>query len=508
MGPNDSARGSIRGFKRKKRKRARSGRIAVVDIGSNTVRLVVYDAPTRLPIPMFNEKAQCELVRGMTKSGRLNPDGVERAISSLSRFVGLSRAMGVDRIELVATAAVREASDGPAFVNRIRRELGIDVTVPSGADEAKLAALGLLSGTPDADGLMLDLGGGSTDLIELNRGTFGNTATLPLGHLRLPEMAGGNPETASRLIADELARVSWLSQIRDRTLYASGGSLRAIARVAIEQSGYPLHVVDNYTLELEEAVRISRVIAQLSHASLERIPGIPGRRSDTLNYAALVLANLLTKLRPKRLVFSGWGMREGQLLRCLGPKLRAQDPLISGCQTLAERTGRFSIRGEEILAWTSPLFATEEPRYRRLRFAACLLSDIGWPEHPDYRAEHSFHRVLRIPFAGLKHPDRVWIALAVFIRYNGDAEAPLVAPVRRLLDDSELGRVRTAGLALRLAHTLSGSAPGLLSRTALRVGSRTLTLEILSGKRIFASETVVRRLRSLARSVGRESQIA
>jgi exopolyphosphatase/guanosine-5'-triphosphate,3'-diphosphate pyrophosphatase len=249
------------------------------------------------------------------------------------------------------------------------------------------------------------------------------------------------------------------------------------------------------------------VIGQLSQASIERIPGMPGRRAETLNYAALVLASLLTKARPKRLVFSGWGMREGQLLRCLGPKLRAQDPLISGCQTLAERTGRFSIRGEEILEWTAPLFAGEDPEHRRLRYAACLLSDIGWPEHPDYRAEHSFHRVLRIPFAGLKHPERVLIALAVFIRYNGEADAPLVAPVRRLLDDSELGRVHTLGLALRLAHTLSGSAPGLLSRTKFRLGSKTLTLEVVSGKRIFASETVVRRLRSLARSMGCESQI-
>lgn len=485
-----------------------SGRVAVVDIGSNTLRLVVYDVPTRLPVPMFNEKAQCALARGLAKSGKLNPEGKADALRSISRFVQLSRAMEVERLELVATAAVRDALDGPAFVAEIERRFKVKVSVPSGAEEARLAALGMLSGVPDADGLLGDLGGGSLDLVVLDKGRMTKTATFKLGHLVLPEMASNDIAAADKLVARELRKVPWIGAMKGRSLYAVGGSWRTVARLFIEQTRYPLHVIDGFSIAPLEALRQADHIASMSRRSLAWLPTVSPRRAETLPFAAAALGRLIRVAKPKRVVFSGFGMREGRMLECLPPKLRDQDPLISGAATLAERTGRFSISGQEISNWMAPLFKVETAAERRLRLAASLLSDIGWTEHPDYRGEHAFHRVLRLSFAGLTHADRVYLALAVFIRYNGSVDSPIVQPVLRLLDKRQMHRVEILGLALRLAHTISGSAPGLLQRTHLKLTRARLILEVPRERDAFVGETVERRLKTLGRVMGLDGKIA
>lgn len=478
------------------------GRIAVVDIGSNTVRMVVYDAPTRLPVPMFNEKAQCELGRGLAETGRLNAAGVEIALDSLSRFIKLARAMKVEELSLVATAAVRDAEDGMDFVAQVRNRFDLDIEVLSGQEEAELAALGLLSGLPEADGILGDLGGGSLDLVNLQNGHFGNHATLPLGHLRLTEASGSKTGKAANIAASQLHEIKWLQDMRGRPFYAVGGSWRCIAKILIEQTNYPLHVVDNFTINPMEALRLTRIISGLSQSSMEKMPMINKRRMETLPFAATVLRVILEQFKPSQLIFSGFGMREGQLVRSLPESLSHQDPLISGSARLAERTGRFSIDGDEIFTWLSPVFTEELPRQRRMRKVACLLGDIGWPEHPDYRAEHAFYRVLRIPFAGLTHPQRVLLALSIFVRYNGDSASPIVKPLYSLLDEEQLQRMEAIGLGLRLAHTLSGSAPGVLSRTKLLVIDDDLVMALPNRSETYDSETVRRRFKTFARHVG------
>ena len=483
------------------------GRVAVIDIGSNTVRLVVYDAPKMMPVPMFNEKSQCELARGMVATGKLNPEGVEESIHSLARFISLSEAMGVDHLDLVATATVREAKDGRDYVPRLKERFDLSVQVLSGVEEARLSALGVLSGVPEADGLLGDMGGGSLELVALDKGRFGVAETFPLGHLRLSEASANNPAKARGLIKDHLAGLSWLKEVRGRTFYAVGGSWRTIARVFIEQTGYPLHVLDNYTVRRDDALSILHLISGLSLETTEKIPGVPKRRMATLPFAAATLEVILEIAKPRELVFSGFGMREGQLLKSLPDELRNLDPLIAGCTSLAEHAGRFSISGDEILEWMSPLFPEETPVERRMRLAACLLSDIGWTEHPDYRAEHAFHRALRVPFAGLTHPDRVLLALAVFIRYNGDPGDELVMPLHNLLDEDQLTRVETIGLALRLAHTLSGSAPGLLGGVKLIKKNNALILDLSKHSEVYLGEAVKRRFKTMASRAGLKAKI-
>ena len=494
------------------------GRVGVVDIGSNTVRLVVYDAPNRLPIPIFNEKAECGLVRGMAETGRLYPDGVVEALRSMKRFNLLSKTMDVEHLALVATAAAREAKDGPDFVGKVEDIFGVKVRVVTGNEEARLSAIGALSGTPEADGLVADLGGGSCDFMEMENGEFAESGTVPLGHLRLREASDGRPEAARKLVAKHLSKFSWLSEIDGRTLYLAGGSCRALARVFIDQMEYPLHVIDGFTVRRGAARRMSSVLAQAGPGSISQIVGISSSRQRTLPYAAAVVEGLLNLCNPKQVVFSGFGMREGQMLEMLPPAVRGQDPLLAGCARMAERSGRFAISGEEIYDWMAPLFPKARDAISRIRMAACMMSDIGWSEHPDYRAEHAFLRVLRLPFAGLSHHDRVLLALTIFVRYKGDADNPVVAPVRSLLEDKEIGIAESVGRALRLAHNLSGSAPSLLSTTRFETTDDDIVLVLPEhaakdaknddGRDIFISEAVERRLNQLAGSLGKTGRIA
>jgi exopolyphosphatase/guanosine-5'-triphosphate,3'-diphosphate pyrophosphatase len=415
--------------------------------------------------------------------------------------------MGVTRLELVATAAVRDSSDSAAFVEQVEKVSGHPVHVLSGAEEARLAAVGLLNGVPDADGVLGDLGGGSLDLVGLDKGRVGNFATFRAGHLRLAEEADWNRQRARQILDEALPGLPWLAEVNARSVYAIGGSWRALARIFIEQTHHPLHVLDNYTVSFSDALKLSQLVARASESMLQKLMNIRNRRLDTLPYAAIALSVLIEIARPDRVVFSGFGMREGQMLELLPPNLKPQDSLIGACEFQASRSGRFAIHGQETLDWMTPLFPSETAAERRLRLAICLLSDIGWAEHPDYRAYHAYQRVLRIPYPGLTHPDRALMALAMFVRYGRDVDDPLLNATPSLLDESRISLSRTIGLALRLAHTLSGGAPGLLAQTRLKVEKDRLILCLPADNAVFVSEAVDRRLKQLAASKGLKAKI-
>ncbi|WP_081581666.1 Ppx/GppA family phosphatase [Pararhodospirillum photometricum] len=476
--------------------------LGVVDIGSNSVRLVVYRGTGRTPLPLLNEKATCGLGRGLGASELLNPEGKGLALAAVSRYARLAEAMGVGTLDLVATAAIRDAWDGPAFVAEIEAATGHPVTVLSGEDEARMAALGVLCGLPDANGMVADLGGGSLELVMVHDGHFDQYTTMPLGVLRLSEASGNDRARACEIIDDHLLRLPWLSQCRGRSLYAVGGAWRTLARVCIEQIGYPLHVLDNFSLPYDEALRLFDLIARLPRKALEGIDGISRKRVPHLTIATVLLERLLQEARPDHLVFSVYGMREGRFFQTLPPEVQTQDPLISACEALARAAGRFPGQGRELFAWMAPLFLGESQRDSRLRLATCLIGDVFWSEHPDYRADQAFHRVLKMPFMGLSHTDRACLALAVRHRYTSDPGDDWVDRAEKLLDSATLSRVRTIGHALRLGYAVSGGAPGLISRTALTLQDGALTLHVPGHDPIYQPEVFAKRLERLARGLG------
>lgn len=481
--------------------------IGVIDIGSNTVRLVVYDGLSRTPLALFNEKATCALGTGLETTGNLNPDGVPLALATVERFVNLARAMAVERLDVLATAACRDAKDGAAFLAEIERRCAIDVTLLSGEEEARCAAYGVLCSVPDADGMVADLGGGSLELVMLNRATPADVTSLPLGVLRLAEHSGGDRKKADVMIRERLREVDFLGAARDRPLYVVGGSWRALARVCIDQMNYPLHVLDNFTLPRARAERLVSLIARQSRKSLEKVKGVSKRRIPNLPLAAQLLEALLERAQPSHLVFSVYGMREGQFYLSQPEDMRGADPLLAAATELARGSGRFPEHARELMEWMSPLFPNEPAQLRRLRHAACLLGDIFWSEHPDYRAEQAFLKVLRLPFMGLDHTDRAGLALAVFYRYSSDDSVSKVRQAKRLLDEDRIRRVRAIGAALRLGHTMSGGAPGLLRRTRLEMGDRVLMLGLPAGDATYTPDTFRKRLDRLAQELGLKAEV-
>jgi len=483
----------------------RGGCVAVVDIGSNSLRLVIYDGIRRAPRTLFNEKVMCGLGRSLESTGKLDPEGVALAYPNLQRFVALARSIGVRRLDVLATAAVRDASDGRAFVQEIEKRHRLKVKVLAGSEEGRLSAYGVLAGIPEANGVVGDLGGGSVELVPVAGGQVGAAATLPIGPLRLAEHAGDDRDLREA-IDEQLAEVSWLGAKRDGgAFYAVGGAWRALARIHMEQTRYPLHIIQHYTVPRGEAEDFLDVVARQSRKSLEKISTVSRKRLEFVPIAARVLQRLLRRAAPKQLVFSAFGLREGHVFSLLRGEAQREDPLIAACVDLAAANRRFGADGEELFQWTSPLFPGESAARRRLREAAALISDIAWHEHPDYRAAQALHSVLYAPFAGLDHHERAWLAATVHGRYGGAENGSDV--LHWLLDDEARAEARITGLALRLGYTLSGGVPGLLARSRIAVDGGALVLSLAPEANKRHGESVQRRFDALGRAMGKRAEV-
>jgi exopolyphosphatase/guanosine-5'-triphosphate,3'-diphosphate pyrophosphatase len=481
-------------------------RAAVVDLGSNSVRLVIFEGRGRNPAIIFNEKAVLRLGRGLHQTGRLNEEGLDQALTVLCRYHALVRAMHADPFEILATAAVRDASNGPDFMQQVRRALpGVEVRILTGDQEARLSAAGLLCGIPQADGILSDIGGGSMEVVHLRAGLVEAATTLPLGVLRLADRAQGDPIRARAIAESALEQVPWLAQGVGRDLYLVGGAWRALARIHMEQTGYPLSIVHHYTVDREEARDLAGVIGGANRRQLERLPGISRRRVDDMPFAAVVLRRLLRATGAKRVVFSANGLREGWFMRLVSADAQAAPPLLAAGQEMAVRYGRSPTLPPDLCDWTAPLFDTETQEATRLREAACWMSDIGSHDHPEYRAEQAFFRVLRQPAVALDHHARAFLALTLALRYDAEPDMGFLDTARMLLDIGSLRRAEVLGTALRLAYTLSGGTPELLAGTSIARDATRLTLTLKEGSGVFAGESVTRRLDRLAQALGLEA---
>jgi exopolyphosphatase/guanosine-5'-triphosphate,3'-diphosphate pyrophosphatase len=483
-------------------------RIGVIDLGSNSLRLVVFERLGAALFPLFNEKVMCGLGRGIASTGRLDPDGVDLALINLQRFVAFARAINVDHLAVLATAAVRDARDGEDFAAEVERQCRVQVKIIDGAEEARLSAAGVLAGIPDADGIAADLGGGSVELVRVRpamsaneSGQIGPGISLPLGPLRLAEL-GASTKALSETIEQAFASASVLHAAGGKDLFLVGGAARAIARLHMEHAQYPLHIIHQYAIPRREAESFFDVVSRQSRKSLERITTISRKRLEVVPLAAFILRKLIAAAAPQRVVFSALGLREGYAYGLVPREDRASDPLIAAYKAVGRRQSRFHLDGDRLQQWTAPLFPGLSEVMRRRHRAACWLSDLAWSEHPDYRAKQAFIRSLTMPFAGSTHADRVFVATALHARYGGPADDQVREPSQQLLDERSVQEARTLGLSLRLAYTLCAGSIELLSEVGLdRLGSR-LVLEVPADSSLFVGETVQRRLDAVARSFG------
>ncbi len=478
-------------------------RCGVVDLGSNSVRLVVYEGHTRNPMPIFNEKAVLRLGRGLQATGRLDDEGVARALMVMQRYYMVAKAMGADPFEVLATAAVRDADNGPAFVDALRDRMpGVPIRILSGIEEAAYSTDGVVCGIPAANGVLADIGGGSLEVVRLTDGMPGPSQTLKLGVIRLAERSFGDPLRARQIADEDLRSVPWLSEAIGEDLYLVGGAWRALARIHMAQTSYPLNMVHHYTIGRDAARDLTSLIFTAPRKVLERLPGAPRRRIDDLPFAATALRRLLRITGVRRVVFSASGLREGWFMRRMPPDIQNQDPVLSAAWEMADRHGRDPSLPPALVEWTRPLFPRETPDEAHLREAMCWMSDIGSHDHPEFRAEQAYLRVLRQPGVGLDHYARAFLALAVALRYEAESDSAFLRPSRLLLDIETANRAEVLGIALRLAYTLSAGTKDLLAGTRLRIDGPRLVLLLRQNSGVFAGESVIRRLERLAQAVG------
>jgi exopolyphosphatase / guanosine-5'-triphosphate,3'-diphosphate pyrophosphatase len=483
--------------------------VAVIDIGSNSVRLVVYERLTRSPAALFNEKALCGLGREVQSTGLLAPDAVEQAHITLKRYSALCASMGVKKIYAIATAACREAKNGRAFVRQAQRAIGAEIDVLSGGREAELTALGVISGVHRADGLVGDLGGGSLELVDVHGTRARHGLTRPLGGLALADISARSLKKAEKFVKKTLAPLPVLKACHGRRFYAVGGTWRSLARLHMWQTGYPLHVMHGYAIDADEALEFARLLHRVDVETLSNIEIIASARRPLLPYAALVLEYILRIGKPRQVVFSALGVREGLLYSLLKASDQEKDPLIEAARNLNRLRSRSPRHGEELIEWTDRFMASsgldENAEERRLRHTACLLADIGWRAHPDYRGEQSLNVIAHGGFSGIDHAGRAYLALAVFYRHVGLVVDDELSPrLRELASTRMIDRARVLGAALRLAYVVSAAMPGVLPRTPLAVERHRLALRLPGGCAALAGERVSNRLRALARIIGRE----
>jgi exopolyphosphatase/guanosine-5'-triphosphate,3'-diphosphate pyrophosphatase len=479
--------------------------VAAIDIGSNSVRLVLYRLEGRAIWTVFNEKVLAGLGRDLASTGRLSVEGAAQALTALKRFAAVIEGVQPAHTFVAATAAVREAEDGRDFCERVAAETGLRIRVLSGEEEARYAALGVLAGIPQADGVVGDLGGSSLELVRLAKGEVGRGATLPLGPFALADTRGFDADRLRETIADRLTSAA---DYRADTLYAVGGAWRTLAQVHMGVSTYPLRIVHQYEMDAAEVLDTTRLIARASKAALEKWPGLSRKRAETLPHAALVLEGLIERLGLERIVLSAWGVREGLLYEALEPEIAAADPLLAGSSALGARQGISPTLPGALYAWITPLLAALPPVFDRRRDAvladaACRLADLGARLHPDHRVELAFDQVLRAPVPGQTHAERAYLATAVNARYGGSAATPEPNTVARLLSEEQRQGARALGLAIRLACDLSGRSPQLLVNARAGVKDGALVLTAAEGYAdVLLGEQTRRRGKALAEAMG------
>lgn len=475
-------------------------RSAVIDIGSNSVRIVVYEGPARAPAVIFNEKVAAGLGRGLAIDGRIADADAERGLVALRRYALLAKHMDVKSVQCVATAAVRDAANGPDFI-AAAAEAGLDIRLLSGEEEAEAAGYGVLSAIPDAHGIAVDLGGGSLELAEVSDGKVGRCVSFPLGVLRLPALRKDGDPAFERAIRKMLRAAGWPGNgLIGLPLYLVGGSWRALSRLDLELTHDPLAVLDQHTLPRTALRRLVRATRRLSFDELRAIPGMASNRAATLPDAAALLAALANIIDIPEMTVSSSGLREGLLYQALDAETRAQDPLIVAAEFEGRRLARFAPHGRAITEWIAPLFADEEPADRRVRLAASLLSDVAWSANPDFRAERGTEIGLHGNWRGIDIPGRILLARALHAGFGGaDSDFPAMGS---LVSPDRLARARQWGLAIRLAQRLTGGVEAPLKASSIALADGKIRLSLDRGWHHLAGESVDRRLRSLAQALG------
>lgn len=458
--------------------------VAVLDIGSNSVRLVVYERHARALTPLYNEKSACALGRGLAASGQLPYESIDRALTAIQRFALVTRLMQVGQVHVLATSAVREAGNAQAFVAAVGEIMGTEVRVLSGEEEAHFAALGAISGMPGFTGIIGDLGGGSLELSAVSGRSDSSGETHPLGVIRLQDDSSGSPARAREIVRQRLAGSSLISRAPGRTFCAIGGTWRSLAKMHQVLRGYPLHMVQNYSAATADLLQLCEQIVEATAAG-KPMPGgeqVSSSRRELVPYGAAVMGEVLRSGAFESVVFSALGVREGYLYGLLDAAEQALDPLLQAAEEMNVLRSRSPAHATDLIDFTAEVLTAigvrETPEEQRLRKVACYLADIGWRGHPDYRGEQSVDMIAYGSFTGVDHPGRAFLAEVLAVRYMGLKHKCISQSLLTLAGPVGNAKARLIGAALRVAYPMSAAMPGVLPRTGFSLDGGKLVLHL------------------------------
>ena len=489
-------------FSKKPAAPRREYRTAIIDIGSNSIRLVVYAGPRRNPAIIYNEKVMAGLGAELSDTGRISDEAIRRGMRALTRFKSLIAEMRTDDVICVATAAVREADNGTEFADKVKG-IGFDLAILSGEEEAEAAALGVLSAIPEAAGVVGDLGGGSLELAHIGGGAVQGRSSMPVGVLRVPAL-----KSKGRLedhIRDLLEKLSWLRRDAGEPFYLVGGSWRALARLDMHLTSYPLKVLHHYTISRKRMGELIAAAGKMDVDELRSVSEVPSSRASTLKDAAAILKIVDAYIKPSHYVVSAYGLREGLIYERMSEETRKRDPLLEPAGRFGRLQSRFSRNGAALYQWLAPLFPEETHVQKRLLLASCHLADVGWQANPDFRSDRGIEMALHGNWVGIDARGRMLVAQALSTSFGGGTS--LFMADSGLASDAEMTRAVHWGLAIRLAKRLTGGTDGLLGQCSLRQRDGALQLVMQPDDAHLYGEIVERRHQKLAREMELEPEL-
>jgi exopolyphosphatase/guanosine-5'-triphosphate,3'-diphosphate pyrophosphatase len=476
-------------------------RTAIIDIGSNSIRLVVYQGPARVPATLFNEKVMAGLGRDLSTTGAISDESMAMAIEALKRFYRLCDQMEVDVVESFATAAVRDASNGKELL-KAAKKIGFDPQVLAGQEEAELAGFGVISGTPDANGIVGDLGRGSLELALIKNGKVKDKYSFPLGVLRVANLREKNKDKLKSQVRKMLKKTGWGEDEQGLPFYLVGGSWRSLARLDMHTSGYPLPVIHHYQMEPHRARRLVSKLAHLNKAKLKAVPGLSTSRIPTLNDAAWLLSLIVRYLDSSEMIVSAYGVREGMLFSQISKLETKGDPLLLATEETGTAQARFPANSKLLGKWIASIFSDDQPDWRRIRQAACNLGDVAWRANPNFRAERGLEIGLHGNWVGITGPEREMLGQALFTSFGG---GNVVFPGGgQLAGEKATERAICWGLAMRLAQRLSGGTRNPLEQSQLRRKNGNLILGLPRDLAELYGDAVAKRHAQLAVLMGLE----
>lgn len=470
--------------------------VAVIDIGSNSIRIVIYNGINVNPLKILNEKVFCGLAKGMNKTKYLNKEGIEKAYAALERFTFLSQIHKVKSLFVFATSAVRDAIDGPSFIEEINKKYNINIDVLSPKKEAEYATYGIISSMFNPQGMVADLGGGSVEFISVENKSLKNIYSFPIGALR-----SSNCKDKNQLIEDTLSSFPVNKILKGYNLYAVGGAFRNLAKMYIKQQEYPLKIIHNYKISADDFYPFLDKISKLPKSVLQNnFPDISKKRIEVLPYAALMIKKIISKGEPENIIFSTHGVREGFIYSKLDEKQKSLDPLIVKCEDLAELVYIDNKYAYELLDWILNIFLEKTTVEKRILLAICMLSDVARGDMRSYRADLIYNKITDTNFISVNHKERVFIAKTLFFRYKGSLNK-IKDECKLLLTPEEIMFSYRLGLSIRLANSLSNCCTNILKHTPVSVKNEELVLKFSKKYKLITGDIVEKRLNDLAETI-------